>query len=730
VLLAGRLLLILALGLALYAAAASIYGARSGRRPLVESGRRAIYALAGVLVTCFAILEAAFLRSDFSFDLVAGHSSTTTPTFYRATAVWSSQEGSLLLWVMLLALWSTAILLITRKRAREIAPYAAGVLALMAAFFCVLLVALESPFTQLAQVPSEGNGLNPLLRHPSMMIHPPMLYAGYTLFAIPFAFAIAALVTRRLDANWIRLTRPFTLAAWFFLGIGIILGARWSYSELGWGGYWAWDPVENASLMPWLTGTAFLHSVMIQEKRGMLKIWNASLVLATGVLAILGTFLVRSGILDSIHAFGASTLGYPFLGLIVLMIGVSVFLVVTRASDLKSDAQLDSMLSREAIFLLNNLVLVIMCLVVFWGTFFPLISEGLTGTKASVGPPFFNRAIVPAALVLVLLTGIGPVIAWRRATAANLRRQLSIPAGVALVALLALVLVGTAEQPAALIMFVFGTFAASVVGQEFFRGYRARRAMSSDSPPAALVNLVARNRRRYGGYTVHLGVSLLFVGVAASSAFQQVSYVALEPGKSLQAGGYEVRYLEPTSAVIPAPNGRLERIDLGADVEVRKDGKLVERMSPKRSYFPSADPALGPVSRFFEGEATSEVALRAGAWNDVWIAVEPATDELIPRFEEGDRVFTQAEGAITPQARERSLAIALTGLTRSYTDSPPPATFRVLVSPLVTWIWIGALVVFAGGLIALWPGAPSGRRMASASYAARLARELGRAPSR
>ena len=305
---------------------------------------------------------------------------------------------------------------------------------------------------------AEGAGLNPLLRHPSMMIHPPMLYSGYTLFAIPFAFAVGALITRRLDAEWIRLTRPFTLAAWFFLGVGILLGARWSYTELGWGGYWAWDPVENASLMPWLIGTAFLHSVMIQEKRGMLKIWNVSLVLATGVLAILGTFLVRSGILNSIHAFGASTLGVPFLVLIGVLIAGSIALVVSRAPDLRSSARLDSLLSREAVFLLNNLVLVGLCFVIFWGTFFPLISEALTGNEASVGPPWFDRYIVPLSLVLVLLTGIGPVIAWRRATAANLRRNLAQPAAVGVAVVVVLLVAGVTGSVRALLMFGFAAF--------------------------------------------------------------------------------------------------------------------------------------------------------------------------------------------------------------------------------------------------------------------------------
>ena len=327
----------------------------------------------------------------------------------------------------LLSLWSSLVLFLVRRRLRDVAPYATAVLLGFGAFFTALLVFAVSPFGTVAQAPPEGTGLNPLLRHPSMMIHPPMLYSGYTLWAVPFAFAIGALVVRRVDADWIRATRRFALAAWFFLGVGILLGARWSYAELGWGGYWAWDPVENASLLPWLTGTAFLHSVMVQEKRGMLKVWNVSLILATGTLAVLGTFLVRSGILDSIHAFGASTLGVPFVSLIGLMIAGSVYLVVTRRDALRSEHRLDSLLSREAVFLANNLVLVGLAFVVFWGTFFPLISEAVTGTKAAVGPPWFNRYTVPLALVLVLLSGIGPVIAWRRATLANARRNFLWP---------------------------------------------------------------------------------------------------------------------------------------------------------------------------------------------------------------------------------------------------------------------------------------------------------------
>src|SRR5438270_1478937 len=422
----GRTLLILGLLLAAYGIGASLYGARSGRREWVDSGRHSVYALAAVMTIAWVIVEAAFWCSDFSFNVVAQHSSTTTPTFYKLAAPWSSQEGSLLLWVWLLSLWSSLILFLTRKRVREIAPYATAVLLTFAAFFTSLAAFYANPFTTSANPPVEGAGLDPLLLHPSMMIHPPMLYSGYTLLTIPFAFAVGALVSGRLGTVWISVRRLFALSAWLFLGIGVVLGARWSYTELGWGGYWAWDPVENAALMAGLCTTAFIHSIMIQEKRGMLKIWNVSLILGSGTLAILGTFLVRSGILDSIHAFGASTLGVPFVVLLAVMLVSSVGLVLWRRESLRSEAQLDSLLSREAVFLLQNLVLMAMVFVIFWVTFFPLISEAVTGTKVSVGPPAFRPFIVPLALILVLRSGVGPIISWRRVTLAHLRANFTI----------------------------------------------------------------------------------------------------------------------------------------------------------------------------------------------------------------------------------------------------------------------------------------------------------------
>ncbi len=720
----GRACLIIALCVCLYGVVASLHGARSGRQRWVDSGRRAAYALLLVTLIAYGIVTAAFARADLSFALVSSHSSTTTPLFYRLTGLWSSQEGSLLLWLLLLSFWASLILFLTRRRLREVAPYAAAVLLGFGAFFSGLLVFLESPFNLNARVPAEGAGLNPLLRDPGMIIHPPMLYSGYTLFAVPFAFAVGALITRRLDAQWIRSTRPFTLGAWALLGFGIALGARWSYRELGWGGYWAWDPVENASLMPWLTGTAFLHSVMIQERRGMLKVWNVSLVLATGVLAILGTFLVRSGILDSIHAFGASTLGVPFLALIVVMVAGSTTLVASRAADLRSDHKLDSLLSREAVFLLNNLVLVGMCFVIFWGTFFPLISEALSGQEASVGPPWFDRYTVPLALILVLLSGVGPVMAWRRATPANLRRNLLVPSLLGALVGAVLVALGLGGEPAAVVMFGLGAFVVAAVGQELQRGVRARRVVAGEPAPLALVALIRRNRRRYGGYIVHVGVAVLFVGVAASSSFQDEREMQLSSGQSARIGDYEVTYGKPIARLRAAQNGRLERIDLGAELRLTRNGRRVADLPAVRSYFPSLDPSLGPVSRFFDGEATSEIALQSGWRRDVWAAIAPDIDRLRVRLQEGDRVFSGAGARLPPSAREQLLAEALGGLTRSYARDAPPATFRVLVNPLVNFIWLGVLVAMVGGLIALWPSPRALSRTARAAYAARVGRAL------
>jgi cytochrome c-type biogenesis protein CcmF len=715
----GSACLTVALVTALYAAGASVYGARTGRRAWVTSGRRAIYCLAALCVAAFAILESAFLRSDFSYALVAEGSSTDTPTFYKVTAVWATQDGSLLLWGTLLSLFASAVLFLTRRSLRDIAPWATAVLGCVAAFFLLLMVGWENPFDTLAVPPQEGAGLNPLLRHPAMMIHPPMLYTGYVGFSIPFAFAIGALVTRRTGADWIRATRRFALIAWTFLGAGILLGALWSYSELGWGGYWAWDPVENASLMPWLVGTAFLHSIMVQEKRGMLKVWNVSLICATFTLALLGTFLVRSGILDSIHAFGASTIGVQMLVFIACVIALSVGLILARLPDLRSEARLDSLLSREAFFLLNNLVLVGLCVVVLWGTFFPLISEAITGTEASVGPPWFNRIVTPLALVLVLLSGVGPVLAWRRVTPASLARLFAAPVACTLLAVAAMLAFtdATSSVPS-LLMFSFVAFVLAVVGQEFWRGAAARRVMTGEAWPQAFSRLFGRNRRRYGGYLVHAGIAVLFLGVAASSAFVEQRDVRLSPGESIRVGDYDVTYTRATARLGGDDSGTGAPISLGAVLHVRR-GDQAFTLHPSRNYYSTSDPSKGAISRFFEGEATSEVDVRWGLRRDLWLAVRPDLVSLEEPIARADRQFADSSGQIQ--------AFVISTLARLYRDDPPPAAFRAIVSPLVAWIWIGGAIAVLGALIAAWPSPEARLRRVRSLYAARVGSELARA---
>jgi cytochrome c-type biogenesis protein CcmF len=715
----GSACLLVGLLTAIYAAGASIYGARSGRREWVDSGRRAIYCLGALMIAAFAILEAAFLRSDFSFALVAQGSSTETPGFYKVTAMWATQDGSLLLWATLLALFSSAVLFLTRRSLREIAPYATAVLGGVAAFFLLLMVGWENPFDTLATPPAEGAGLNPLLRHPAMMIHPPMLYTGYVGFSIPFAFAIGALITRRTGADWIRATRRFALVAWTFLGTGIMLGALWSYTELGWGGYWAWDPVENASLMPWLVGTAFIHSIMVQERRGMLKVWNVSLICATYALALVGTFLVRSGILESIHAFGASTIGVQFLVFIGLVVALSAGLILVRLPDLRSEARLDSLLSREAFFLLNNLVLVALALVILWGTFFPLISEALTGREASVGPPWFNRLTTPLALALVLLAGIGPVLAWRRVTPRSLLRVLRVPVLVTAASLVALLaLTDAAESVPSLVMFCFVAFVLAVVAQEFWRGASARRVIGGESWPRALVRLTGRNRRRYGGYLVHAGIAILFLGVAASSAFVEQRDVRLSPGDTIRVGDYAVTYREATARLGGDSAGTGAPVALGAVLDVRK-GDETFTLRPSRNYYSSADPSLGAISRFFEGEATSEVDVRWGLRRDLWLAVRPDLASLEGPLREADRRFADSPGKVQ--------ALVIAALAERYRSEPPPASFRAIVSPLVVWIWIGGAIAVLGALVAAWPSPEARLRRVRSIYAARVGRELSRA---
>jgi cytochrome c-type biogenesis protein CcmF len=712
----GRLLLIFGLLSAVYGFGASVYGARRGGQAWVDSGRRAMYSLCGMAAIAFVILDVAFLSSNFSYNIVASGSSTTTPTLYRMAAVWATQQGSLLLWVLLLSFWSSLALLLTRRKVREIVPYAQAVLFALAGFFVALNVFFANPFSTSSTPPTEGAGLDPLLRHTTMMVHPPMLYSGYTLLMVPFAFAVGALISGRLGAEWIQVTRRFALGAWLCLGIGVMLGARWSYTELGWGGFWAWDPVENAALMPWLVATAYIHSIMIQEKRGMLKVWNASLILLTGTLAIVGDFLVRSGILSSIHAFVSDpTLNIAFVGLVAVMVVGSVGLVVWRRDRLRSEAQVDSMFSREGVFLLQNLVLVALTAVIFWLTFFPLISEAITGTPVSVGAPAFRPFVDPLAIAVVALAGIGPIIPWRRATPAKMRRTFAFPVGAAVLAAVALALVsGVTRHLLAYLMFIFGTFVVATVAQEFLRGVRARQAMTREPAPVALGRLVRRNRRRYGGYLVHAGVAFALIGVAASTSFQHSRTANLVPGQSVRLDGYEIRYVRPTANASP------QKISFGAVLDVTRNGRQVKTLQTEYGLYPSQDPTQGEIGRFFNGSSESRVGLDAGLTRDIWTTIAPNITPLQSMISQGDVVLGRAiNKALTLPVAERNQQLTalyayrdliIRSLAQRWITHPWAASFLLIVSPLVSWLWLGAILAALGGLIALWPMPGASRR--------------------
>jgi cytochrome c-type biogenesis protein CcmF len=720
----GSVLLALAFLAAVFAAVVALAG-RNGNRRWIDLSRRSVYAFCALVTACVVIIEIAFAGNDFSFNIVQQHSSIETPPFYKLAAMWSSQEGSLLLWAWVLSIASSVALLVTRHKMREIVPWATAVMMGVAAFFTGLMLFAPDvdPFATLSPAPSDGIGLNPLLQHPSMMIHPPMLYSGYVAFTIPFAFAIGALITRRVDAEWIRSTRKFALVAWTFLGFGLLLGARWSYTELGWGGYWAWDPVENAALMPWLLGTAFLHSIMVQEKRGMLKVWNACLVVATFSMALLGTFLVRSGVLQSIHAFGDNTVGPYILGLIAVVVLGSTALIISRLDDLRSEKRIDSLVSRESVFLVNNLLLVGLTLVIAWGTFFPLISELFTGTKASLAAPWFDRYTTPLAILLVLFTGIGPLLAWRRVSWASARRVFRLPLIAAAVTLVALLIfTDTSHKPWALALFVFAAFALTGLGQEFWNGAAARRRTAGESTPAAMVGIVTRNRRRYGGYIIHAGIAVILIGIAASSSFQTNRDVVLRPGESTVVDGRTVTYVKPEVSVDE------EKIAFTQVLRV-VDGGDVTILRSSRRFFRPTGVETATLASYFEGEATSEVGLNAGLLEDEWIASQPDISGVQRNIRAADKAFgacvrgapgTPAQckqvQALMLQARDnpslRPLALAqinkLQSLTaeniaRAYASEKAPVTFKVIINPLVTWMWIGGLIALAGALIALWP---------------------------
>src|SRR2546421_7166952 len=668
----GGLCLWLAFLLGVWGALAGFVGGRSGRRDLEQSARHAVFAMCAALWVAVAALEWALFQHDFHVDHAAPSPSRNLPIFYPWSALYAGQKGSLLFWASVLSLFGSLAMVLTSRRHRALLPYVAGVVCTVATFFIsVMLFAQANPFHRLAYTPLDGSGLNPQLQNPGMVFHPPMLYLGYISITIPFAFAMAALLSQRLDVDWLVAIRKWTLLSWLFLSVGICLGMWWAYVELGWGGYWAWDPVENASLLPWLTMTAFLHSVMIQEKRGMLKKWNLALIIGSWLLSIFGTFITRSGVISSVHSFTQSSVGYFFLAFLIISGVASFALYANRLPLLTAEARLESMVSREASFLFNNLLFIGIAFSVLWGTLFPILSELVQGTKVTVGPPFFNQVNVPLGLALLALTGIGPLIAWRRASLPNLRRQFAVPATAGGLTLLVL-LVGGMRDFYALMAIALGGFVAATIVQEFARGARARHRQYDEAYPAALGRLIARNRRRYGGYIVHTGIVILFVAFAGM-AVKTETEATLRPGESASLRspyGHTYTFTHLGISQYDALNRQITP----ATVQGRRNGKPIGFLAPdKRQHVDGLGrPTFQP---------STEPAIRSMLREDLYVVL---------------------------------------GGTVAGTEQ---AVFRFTINPLVWWVWYGGMVVALGGLIVMWPsGSPAARR-AQAGYAVRLVGE-------
>ena len=666
--LVGELSLWIALVMAAWATIASYTGGRLRREELILSGERGIYAAAGFTVLASAGLLTALITHDFSLKYVASYTSANLPTVYTIAAFWGGQSGSLLFWALVLGLYAVIAVYSNRHTNRELMPWVTGTLGVVFTFFLAVTVFGSNPFERLDWIPPDGRGMNPQLQNPGMAIHPPNLYLGYVATAVPFAFAVGALIARKLDADWLGAVRRWALVSWFFLTIGITLGMWWAYVELGWGGYWAWDPVENASLLPWLTGTAFLHSIMVQEKRGMLRKWNVLLVIGTFLLAILGTFLTRSGIVQSVHAFAQSPVGHWFSGFLVLATIASAILIATRLDDMRPKAELESLVSREAAFLYNNLLFVGIAFSVLWGTLFPVLSEAVKGSKITVGPPFFNAVNIPLGLLLFALTGVGPLIAWRRASVSNLRRQFTGPVVFGLGFGAALAIAGMRDGYA-LVAFVIAAFVTGTIVQEFWKGIGARRKMYGDSFAEAAVRLVARNRRRYGGYIVHAGMTMVFVGFAGL-AFRKEFDLTLRPGETFAAKDAWGREWRFTSLGLSRYE-QLNRQVVALNLQVTRDGRPVENIvTEKRQHVDS------------QGNNT----------------FEPSTEVGIQYDAKGDTYVVLA--GVSPGER---------------------AEVRITFNPLVVWVWLGGGIMALGGLIVMWP--PALRRRTQSGYATALAPE-------
>lgn len=669
----GSLALWVAFLLGAWGALTGFLGAARDRADLITSSRHAVYALCGVLLVAVVCLEVALFRHDFNVEYVAAYTSRNLPIFYTWSALYAGQKGSLLFWAAVLSLFGALAQLLTAPRHRVYLPYVGAITSLVCTFFLSVMVfssiSHANPFERLPYTPVDGSGLNPQLQNPGMVFHPPMLYLGYISITIPFAFAMAALLSKRLDADWLVAIRKWTLLSWLFLSIGICLGMWWAYVELGWGGYWAWDPVENASFLPWLTMTAFLHSVMIQEKRGMLKKWNLALIIGSWLLSIFGTFITRSGVIASVHSFTQSKVGWFFAGFLLIAAIACILVYVDRLPLLNAEARLESLVSREASFLFNNLLLVGIAAVVLLGTLLPILSEWIVGTKYTVKAPWFNFVNVPLGLVLLAFTGIGPLIAWRRSSVPNLRRQFTVPLTAGVLTTLAVLAAGM-RDPYPVIAIGLAGFVFTTIAQEFWRGVAARHRQYGEAWLVALGRLFARNRRRYGGYVVHLGILVLFIAFAGY-AFKTETEATLRPGESVSLKspyGWTYRFTHLGISQYPALNRQVT----AATVDVTRDGKWIGRLETEKRQHVDA-----------EGNPTFQPSTAVGIRSDM----------------------------------REDLYVVLAGVV----NGTEQAVYRFTINPLVWWVWYGGMIVALGGLIVMWPGGGSvSVRRAQAGYGVKL----------
>ena len=640
----GSLAVLLAFCLAVYAIVGSVVG-RLKRNPfLILSAERAVYSVWFLITVASAVLVYALVTGDFRYSYVAQYSNRAMSTAYKFSAWWGGQEGSLLLWSWLLATYSAVAIFTNRRKLRDVMPYVTAILMTTQTFFLILNAFVVSPFRMLAAdgaitAAPDGNGLNPLLQYPMMRIHPPMLYLGYVGMVVPFAFAMGSLITRQKGDAWIFTTRRWSLVTWLFQGVGVLMGASWAYAALGWGGYWAWDPVENASLLPWLSATAYLHSVMMQEKKGMMKVWNAVLVASSFFLCIFGTMMTRSGMVSSVHAFAQSPIGKYFTSFLALGVAATIYLILDRLDYLKSEAQLESVVSRESSFLFNNLVILASCFAVLWGTLFPVISEKVSGEKISLDAVWFNRLMIPIGLFLLFLTGVGPLFAWRRTSTESLRRNFLWPGVAACVLVIALIAAGM-RQFYPLISFGFCLFVALTVLAEFYKGAGAIAAKSQINFAHAVVELTHRNTRRYGGYLVHMAIVLMFIGWTGA-AFNKDVTAEVKVGEPFKDGNYELK-------VKQINDGDNDNFTWqGAVIDVSKNGEFLTTLEPTREFYKSS---RQPVGR---------VAIRRRLNEDLYVNFAQLQDDK--------------------------------------------AVIQAYVFPLVCWIWAGGIVLIFGTLIALVP---------------------------